>query len=48
MHSVCFVVVVVVGLHVNVKYIKILSVAQPCFNGKFISPATMQIIPTSI
>jgi hypothetical protein len=43
MHSVC----VVVELHVTVNYIKILSVAQQCFYGKFVSPTTIQIIRTS-
>jgi hypothetical protein len=41
MHSVC-----VVELHVTVKYIKILSVAQQYFCGKVMSLATMQIIRT--
>jgi len=27
-------------LHLTINYIKILSVAQQCFNGKVISPAT--------
>jgi hypothetical protein len=35
MHSVC--VVVVIELHVTVNYMKIFSVAQQCFYGKFIS-----------
>ena len=38
MHSVS-----VVELHVTVKCIKILSVAQQCFSGKFLSPATKKI-----
>lgn len=36
MHSVC------VELRVTVKYIKILSVAQQCFYGRFNLPATVK------
>jgi hypothetical protein len=46
-HSVSIVVVVVVVVvdqHVIVNNIKILSVAQQCFYGKFVSPTTMKII----
>lgn len=39
MCSVC----VVAQLHVAANYIKILTVAQQCFYGKFMSLATMQI-----
>ena len=39
---VCF-----VEVHINDNNIKILIVAQQCFTGKFLSPATMQIIHTS-
>jgi hypothetical protein len=42
MYSVC-----VAKLHATVKDIKIPSAAQQCFYGKFMSPATMQIIRTS-
>jgi hypothetical protein len=48
MHSVCVVVVVVVELHVTVNYIKTLSVAQQFFNDECMSPATMQIMRTSV
>jgi hypothetical protein len=41
-HSVC-----IVELHITVNNIKILSVAQQCFYGKFMSPTTMQSIRTS-
>jgi hypothetical protein len=37
MHCAC-----VVELHVTVKNIKILSVAQQCFCAKFMSPATLK------
>jgi len=43
MHSVC----VVSELHVTVNYIKILTIVQQCFYGKFMLLATMQIIHTS-
>jgi len=36
------VVVVVVELHINVKLINILTVAQQCFYGKFVSPTTIK------
>lgn len=39
--------VVVVELHVTVKYIEILNVAQQCCYGEFISPARMKIIRIS-
>jgi len=39
-------VVIVVELHITDNYIKLI-VAQQCFHGKFMSPATMQIIHTS-
>jgi hypothetical protein len=35
---------VIVELHVTVNYIKILTVVQQCFYGKFKPPAIMQII----
>jgi hypothetical protein len=38
MFSVC-----VVELHITVNCTKILSVAQQCFCGKFISPATIKL-----
>jgi hypothetical protein len=45
MHSVC---VAVLKLHVIVNYIQILSAAQQCFCGEFMSPATMQVyVPVS-
>jgi len=34
--------VLTVELHVNVNSIKILSVAQTCFNGEFMSQAIMK------
>ena len=37
----------VAELHATVNYIKILSDAQHCFYGKFISLATMQITRNS-
>jgi hypothetical protein len=35
-----------VELHVAVSYIKILSIAQKCFYGKFMSPVTIVRLPT--
>jgi len=32
----------VVALHFSVKYIKILSISQQCFYGKFMSPAAIK------
>ena len=46
---VCVCVFVVVDddeLRVTVKYLKILNIAQQCFYGKIMSPATIQIIHT--
>jgi len=40
--SLCVCVCVVTELHVTVNYIKILSFAQHCCNGKPMSQATMQ------
>jgi hypothetical protein len=40
----CVQCVVVVDLHFIVKYIKIFSVGKKGLHGKFMSPATMQII----
>jgi len=42
------VVVVVVELRATVNYIKILIIAQKCFYGKIITPATMGIIRSSV
>jgi hypothetical protein len=36
-HYVC-----VLGVHVTVNYMEILSVAQQCFYGTFMSPATIK------
>ena len=44
MQSAC----VIVAWHVTVEYIKNLRFAQQCFYSKFTSPATRQIILTSI
>jgi hypothetical protein len=38
MHSVC-----VVELHITANHIKILIVAQQCFCGEFMSPATIKV-----
>jgi hypothetical protein len=38
--------VCVVELQVTLSYINILSIAQKCFHGKFMSPAAIQIIKT--
>ena len=40
--------VVVVELRATVNYIKILIIAQKCFYGKIITPATMGIIRSSV
>jgi hypothetical protein len=32
----------VVALHFSVKYIKMLSISQQCFYGKFMSPAAIK------
>jgi hypothetical protein len=37
---------IVADLHATVNHIKIFSVAQHCFYGKYISPTTVQIIHT--
>jgi len=42
MLSVC-----VVELHVTANHIKILSVAQQCVYGKFISPLTISVLSSS-
>jgi hypothetical protein len=42
--SVC----VAVELHITINYIKILSVSQQYIYGKFVSPAMMQILISSL
>jgi len=43
---VCVCVCVVVELHATVNCMKILIVAQSYISSKFLSPATMRILPT--